>query len=105
MRKPARWHIPEADPNTVAELARALGIQAPAARVLVQRGHADPESARRFLRPSIDDLFDPYRLAGMREAAARLKLAIERGETVLLYGDYDVDGTCSVVTLTKAIEL
>ncbi|MBI4904500.1 MAG: single-stranded-DNA-specific exonuclease RecJ [Acidobacteria bacterium] len=105
MRKPALWHIPKPDDPAIAALSRGLGIQAPAARVLVRRGYTDTESARRFLRPSIDDLINPYELAGMNEAAARLKLAIERKETVLLYGDYDVDGTCSVVTLTKAIEL
>lgn len=97
--------MPEIDDKKVAELAAALCIQAPAARVLLAREFADPESARRFLRPSIDDLRDPYELADMRPAAERLKLAIDRKETVLLYGDYDVDGTCSVVILTKAIEL
>jgi single-stranded-DNA-specific exonuclease len=105
MRKPARWLVPEIDEEQVRCLARALRIQAPAARVLVRRGFHTLESARRFLRPSLDDLQDPYQLAGMHAAAARLKLAIDRQETVLLYGDYDVDGTCSVVTLTKAIEL
>ncbi len=97
--------MPEIDEKQVAELAAALRIQAPAARVLLAREFTDPESARRFLRPSIDDLRDPYELADMRPAAERLKQAIDRKETVLLYGDYDVDGTCSVVILTKAIEL
>lgn len=97
--------MPGIDDKQLATLASALRIQAPAARVLLAREFADPEAARRFLRPSIDDLRDPYELADMRPAAARLKLAIDRKETVLLYGDYDVDGTCSVVILTKAIEL
>ncbi|MCC6342589.1 MAG: single-stranded-DNA-specific exonuclease RecJ [Bryobacterales bacterium] len=105
MRKPARWFVPEVDQEQVRGLAHALGIQEPAARVLSRRGFHTPESARCFLRPTLDDLEDPFRLAGMHAAAQRLRLAIERGETVLLYGDYDVDGTCSVVTLTKAIEL
>ncbi|MBL8211348.1 MAG: single-stranded-DNA-specific exonuclease RecJ [Bryobacterales bacterium] len=104
-RKAARWIVPEIDDEKVAELAAALRIQAPAARVLLAREFTDPESARRFLRPNIDDLRDPYELADMRPAAERLKRAIDRKETVLLYGDYDVDGTCSVVILTKAIEL
>jgi len=86
-------------------MCRALNIQRPAARVLLRRGFTDAATARQFLRPSIDDLHDPYKLAGMKEAAARLKQAIDRGETVLLYGDYDVDGTCSIVILGKAIEL
>jgi len=105
MRKPARWLVPEIDEEQVRRLALDLRIQAPAARVLVRRGFHSPESARRFLRPTLDDLQDPYQLAGMHAAAERLKLAILRQEMILLYGDYDVDGTCSVVTLTKAIEL
>lgn len=105
MVKAARWLVPELDGPEVETLARALGIQLPAARVLVRRGFAEPECARRFLRPGIDDLLDPFLLAGMDAAASRLKLAIDRKETVLLYGDYDVDGTSSVVILTKAIEL
>jgi single-stranded-DNA-specific exonuclease len=104
-RKCARWLVPSLDTDQVDELCRSLNIQRPAARVLLRRGFNDGELARRFLRPSIDDLHDPYKLAGMKQAAARLKLAIERGETVLLYGDYDVDGTCSIVILGKAIEL
>lgn len=105
MLKPARWSVPDPDPALIQSLRQALSVGAPAARVLVQRGYSDPESARRFLRPSIGDLLDPYLLRDMNRAAARLKLAVDRKETVLLYGDYDVDGTCSVVILSKAIEL
>jgi len=105
MRKPARWLAPELDPAKVESLAQFLRIQLPAARVLVRRGYDDPESARRFLRPEMDDLHDPYLLMGMGEAAGRLQRAVESKENVLLYGDYDVDGTCSVVILAKAIEL
>jgi len=104
-RKAARWLVPRTKESEVAALAKALRIGAPAARVLLQREFRDPESARRFLRPTLDDLRDPYELADMRPAAARRKQAIDNKETVLLYGDYDVDGTCSVVILTKAIEL
>ncbi|MBL8230276.1 MAG: single-stranded-DNA-specific exonuclease RecJ, partial [Bryobacterales bacterium] len=105
MRKAARWLIPDLNQAQVRDLAQALHIQDLAARVLIRRGYTDPPAARRFLRPSIDDLLDPYQLAGMKAAAQRLKQAVERKETVLLYGDYDVDGTSSVVILTKAIEL
>ncbi len=104
-RKPARWLVPHHDPEQVRALAGALGIAAPAARVLLQRGYSQPEEARRFLRPDIGDLHDPFQLADMEIAADRLKRAIERKESILLYGDYDVDGTCSIVVLGKAIEL
>lgn len=104
-RKPAFWRVPQLDPRKVQALSSALGIAAPAARVLVNRGYSEPEPARQFLRPSIDDLHDPFQLADMEPAAERLKQAIERAESILLYGDYDVDGTCSIVILSKAIEL
>jgi len=78
---------------------------APAAKVLVRRGLADPESARRFLHPSLDHLLDPQLLRDLPRAVERLQKAIQTSEKILIYGDYDVDGTTSVVLLTKAIQL
>jgi len=101
----ARWRISPVDETRAAGLAAALGIRPPAARVLCGRGFYDPEAARRFLRPSLADLHDPYLLCGMREAVDRLRRAIACRERILIYGDYDVDGTTSVVVLKKAIEL
>ena len=80
-------------------------LDPPAARVLLNRGYKDPASARRFLRPSLDDLHDPFLMLGMEQALERLRLAIARPEKILLYGDYDVDGTTAVVVVSKAIEL
>jgi len=102
---PARWLIPEVDPQETEALAAALHIKPPAARVLLARELRDPEAARRFLRPSLDDLHPPAALRGMPEAVERLRRAIHGGEKILIYGDYDVDGTTSVVILTKAIEM
>ena len=76
-----------------------------AARVLLNRGMTDPDAAQRFLKPSIEHLHDPLRLAGMREAVERLRTAIAAKDKILIYGDYDVDGTVSVVILKKAIEM
>jgi single-stranded-DNA-specific exonuclease len=73
--------------------------------VLVHRGMSDPEAARKFLRPAFEDLYDPLRLCDMSKAVDRLARAIRDKERILIYGDYDVDGTTSVVLLTKAIEL
>ena len=101
----ARWLIPEANPQEVEALAAALGIGLPAARVLCARELSDPAAARRFLRPSLADLNPPGALRGMAEAVARLQRAITGREPILIYGDYDVDGTTSVVILTKAIEM
>jgi single-stranded-DNA-specific exonuclease len=100
-----RWLLPQADPETVKSLATALGVQSTVARVLWRRGYRDPEAARRFLDPSLDDLHDPYLLRDMRPAVERLRRAIAAKEEILLYGDYDVDGATSIVTVKKAIEL
>ncbi len=86
-------------------LQTALGIEAPLARVLVARGLANIEAARRFLAPTLAALHDPLLMRDMAQAVARLLGAIRAGEKILIYGDYDVDGTSSVVLLTKAIEL
>jgi single-stranded-DNA-specific exonuclease len=103
IRLPAHWKIaPPVDP---APLAQALGLTLPAARVLMGRGYQDLESATAFLRPHAGQLHAPTLLAGVPEAAARLNAAIASGEKILLYGDYDVDGTLAVVILTKVIEV
>jgi single-stranded-DNA-specific exonuclease len=100
-----RWLMPDADARQVEALSSALRIGAPVARVLVHRGMSDPAAARRFLYPSLADLHDPSGLQDLDRAAARLRKAIAEREKILIYGDYDVDGTSSVVLLTKAIEL
>jgi single-stranded-DNA-specific exonuclease len=100
-----KWTLAETDSAAVARLAEELHISAPAARVLWARGHRDAAQARRFLAPSLADLHDPFLMAGMDHAAARLQRAIEQRERILLYGDYDVDGTSSIVILMKGLEL
>ena len=102
---PAHWLMPDVDSAAARELAAALGLHPITARVLVSRGLADPDAARRFLAPSLDHLHDPKRLTGMSDAVTRLRAAIQAQEKILIYGDYDVDGTVSVVILKKAIEL
>ncbi|HLY18914.1 MAG TPA: single-stranded-DNA-specific exonuclease RecJ [Bryobacteraceae bacterium] len=101
----ARWLIPEPNPQAAEALAAALGIRMPAARVLCARDLGDPDAARRFLRPSLADMHAATELRGMREAVERLRRAIAGREPVLIYGDYDVDGTTSVVILKKAVEM
>ena len=105
MPEQSRWLLPQVDLPQVETIAAKIGIHPLAARVLVRRGYGDPGAARRFLKPSLDDLHDPFLLEGLREAVERIRQAILRSEEVLLYGDYDVDGTASVVILKKAIEL
>ncbi|HEX4594465.1 MAG TPA: single-stranded-DNA-specific exonuclease RecJ [Bryobacteraceae bacterium] len=101
----SQWLIPEVDAQAVRDFAATLRIQPLTARVLLGRGLADVESARRFLTPSIEHLHDPMLLTGMDQAVQRLRAAIAGKEKILIYGDYDVDGTVSVVILKKAIEL
>jgi single-stranded-DNA-specific exonuclease len=75
------------------------------ARLLLMRGIQDGESAERYLAPSLRDLHSPYLMEGMKAAIERLNAAIERKEKILIYGDYDVDGTTAIVILKTAIEL
>jgi len=93
-----------------AELASNAGLKdrrlaSTLARLLVMRGIDDPETAARFLGPSLAHLHSPYLMRGMQIAVDRLDAAIERKENVLIYGDYDVDGTTAIVILKTAIEL
>ncbi len=100
-----RWRLPGATPGDAEALGAALGISNAAARAMCSRGFRDTALARRFLNPTIEDLCDPFRMAGMQAALDRLRRAIAGSEKILLYGDYDVDGTASVVIVKKAIEL
>jgi single-stranded-DNA-specific exonuclease len=102
---PARWLFPDPEPGRAATLGAELGVGSLAAKVLVARGFTDVESARRFLHPSLGDLFDPFGLRDMEPAVQRLRAAIAAGEPILIYGDYDVDGTTAVVLLMTAIRL
>jgi single-stranded-DNA-specific exonuclease len=101
----ARWLFPAIEPGCAATLGAALGVGSLAAKVLAARGYTDAESARRFLHPSLGDLHDPFGLRDMEPAVVRLRAAIAAGEQILIYGDYDVDGTTAVVLLMTAIRL
>ncbi|MGA8341294.1 MAG: single-stranded-DNA-specific exonuclease RecJ [Candidatus Sulfotelmatobacter sp.] len=83
-------------------VANAAHILAP---LLVRRGINDPDSAASFLSPSLSHLHAPERMTGLRAAVDRIDAAIERKESILIYGDYDVDGTMAVIILKTAIEL
>ncbi len=98
-----RWFVPTVNSETVARLRRELNIPPLVARLLVLRGIEEPEAADRFLNPSLRQLHDPFLMAGMDVAVARLRRALERQEKILIYGDYDVDGTMAVVVLLTAL--
>ena len=86
-------------------LAAEASISSTLARLLLMRGVATAEAARRFLSPSLDHLHSPYAMSGMAAAVERLRAALERKEKILIYGDYDVDGTTAIVILVTAIRL
>ena len=114
-RRPAsRWLPPAAAPATVAEtLARALtpspeqaGKQAVplvVCQLLAARGVHSVDGAKRFLRPTLDQVESPERMIDLPRAADRLAQAVVRGEPILVHGDYDVDGICSTTLMTKVL--
>lgn len=100
-----RWKYLTADPLTVQKLCSEAGLSPLAAKLLVLRGIANAADAASFLSPSLDQLLSPYLMLGMKEAVERICAAIANKEQILIYGDYDVDGTTAVVILKTAIEL
>lgn len=94
------WVIKEpGNTNIVQQLMEALGIERPIANLLVQRGVHTYEQARAFFRPSLDDLHDPFLMKDMDAAVTRLHKALTSKEKIMVYGDYDVDGTTSVALM------
>ena len=85
-------------------LASELGVSEVVASVLAARGVEDETAARALLRPSLEQLNDPLLMLGMRESVARVLRAVDSGERILVYGDYDVDGTTGTVVLRRALE-
>ncbi len=97
-------HLPCND-EQAATLAAALNLHPTVARLLCMRGFTDPETADRFLNPSLDHLHDPFRLADMDRAVVRLERALAQGERIAIHGDYDVDGITSTVIVRRALEM
>ena len=100
-----RWQLAEPHLEASAALARAARLPQVLAELLVSRGITEAGEAFAFLNPELAHLNDPLLMLGMEAAVARLEQAIARHEPVLLYGDYDVDGTTAVVLLKTAIEM
>ena len=110
-----RWKLEATDPLQVCALAQALcanpslklnpSAASTLAHLLLARGISSPDQATRFLSPSLAHLHSPYQMLGMSVAVDRLRAAIARKESILIYGDYDVDGTTAIVILKTAIEL
>ncbi len=99
-----RWTEKKHQPNEEQQLQSALKIHPILCRLLVQRGITKYEEARHFFRPSLDDLHDPWIMKDMDKAVSRLEEAFFRQEKILIYGDYDVDGTTAVATVYGFLE-
>ena len=102
--KDAKWIIEPLTPEQEAiceRLADELAISRLSASILVRRGLTTASLARSFIRPRLEDLHDPYLMKGMREAIDRIDRAIAEGEKILIFGDYDVDGTTAVSLIYK----
>jgi single-stranded-DNA-specific exonuclease len=103
-RQPLEWITSTVDPEEVASLAAELHCPNAIASLLLSRGISNPTSAQAFLNPTIDHLHDPMLMLGMDLAVARIQQAVRSREPILIYGDYDVDGTTATVLLKTAIE-
>ena len=90
--------------ETQQQLEKELNISSAAARMLVVRGIQTADEARAFVRPSLDRLHDPFLMRDMDKAVERLHQAITRGEKILIYGDYDVDGTTAVALMYRFLQ-
>ena len=105
MGKECKWILKEpADPAKVERLSTEVGIDKVLAELLVKRGVETFEQARAFFRPSLDALHDPFLMKDMDVAVERLHRAITSGEKILVYGDYDVDGTTAVALVYSFIQ-
>ncbi len=98
------WRVKVQDEELVKELASALGIKNLTARLLINRGYTNISAARAFLEKSDSNLYDPFLMKDMDKAVARIKRAIDCGEHITIYGDYDVDGMTSVTLLYMYLE-
>lgn len=96
-----RWKILEADTDACRQLHEALKINPVLCKILVQRNIVTFDEAKKFFRPSLDQLHDPFLMKDMDKAVQRLLQAFEYNEKILVFGDYDVDGTTSVAIMTK----
>jgi single-stranded-DNA-specific exonuclease len=100
-----RWTIKKHDRDEAVKLSNALKVSPLVAALLISRGYETEEKAHKFLNPSRDDLNEPDLLKDMKKAVARILKAVENGEKILIWGDYDVDGTTGTVVLRKALEI
>ena len=99
-----KWETYSVDGNVIKEIASKNNISLLLARILVNRGINTDEKIKKFLYPSLEDLYDPYMLNDMDIAVKRINQAIEQKEKITIYGDYDVDGITSITILKRFLD-
>lgn len=100
-----RWKLkPLTNPEITSKLAKDIGIEYTLAKLLVQRNIETYEQAKSFFRPSLKDLHNPFLMKDMDKAVERIERAIKQNENIVVYGDYDVDGTTSVSMLSSYLK-
>ena len=99
-----RWKIYEADAAEVTTLFNSLKVHTALCKILVERGIKTYEKAKQYFRPQLSDLHDPWLMKDMQNAVARIQSAIERNERILVFGDYDVDGTTAVACMYRFLK-
>ena len=100
-----KWQfVPQVEDADFTKIAKKAGLGSEVARLLFERGIQDEASLKRFLTPSLEDLHDPYLLHDMEKAVERIRRAIELGESILVYGDYDADGMTSASIIKESLE-
>ncbi len=100
-----RWEHLDCDDEQVKTLEACLGVDPVVARLLCLRDIADPDKARRFLKPTLQNLYDPFALTDLPKAVDILSVAIDQRVLIAVHGDYDVDGVMATVMLRRALEL
>ena len=100
-----RWTLkPKPEATKVADLQNALQVDEVVSTLLIQRGIETYEDAKTFFRPSLEDLHNPFLMKDMDKAVARIEEALSKGENILVFGDYDVDGTSSVALMSSYLK-
>ena len=99
-----RWKIIETDEEKIEQLHQSLSISLPLCNILVQRGIDSFQKAKDFFRPQLSQLHDPFLMKDMDKAVERILFAVNNDQKILVFGDYDVDGTTSVALMYRFLK-
>jgi single-stranded-DNA-specific exonuclease len=100
-----RWTLRPINQGVAARLAKQHGLHPAVARVLASRGFEEGESSEQFLSPQLSSLRDPFEMRGVEKGVERVRTALQKGEKIGVFGDYDVDGICSTAVMVLTLRL